>query len=158
MRKKAKSVAKKARKLGDVETEIKTTHRAPKPDADYEVGYGRPPKANWFPPGVSGNPLGPKRGQRSLATLIDADLNRKVSVVEQGKRKRLTKREVIAKQLVSTAMRDPKAALNLLQIDLRQKAARDEAPAELTGLTPQEREMLQAFLVMQEKKDPNDEE
>lgn len=158
MRKKAKSVAKEARKLGDVETDTKATRRAPKPDADYEVGYGRPPKANRYPPGVSGNPLGPKRGQLSLATLIVADLNRKVSVVEQGKRKRLTKREVIAKQLVSTAMRDPKAALNLLQFDLRQKAARGEATPGLTGLTPQEREMLQAFLDMQEKKDSDDEE
>ena len=32
---------------------------------DYEVGYGKPPKANQFPPGQSGNRNGRPKGSRN---------------------------------------------------------------------------------------------
>lgn len=39
--------------------------------SSYEIGYGKPPKASQFKPGVSGNPKGrPKRQPSELATLI----------------------------------------------------------------------------------------
>jgi len=39
--------------------------------ADYEVGYGKPPKSRRFQPGVSGNPKGrPKRKPLALAETI----------------------------------------------------------------------------------------
>lgn len=38
--------------------------------ADYEVGYGRPPKETQFARGRSGNPRGRPKGSKNLATLV----------------------------------------------------------------------------------------
>lgn len=38
--------------------------------ADYEVGYGKPPKESQFARGHSGNPRGRPRGSKNLATLV----------------------------------------------------------------------------------------
>ena len=38
--------------------------------AAYIVGFGKPPKANQFAPGVSGNPAGRPKGARSVASIL----------------------------------------------------------------------------------------
>ena len=38
--------------------------------SDEDVGYGKPPKANQFKPGKSGNPKGRPKGARSEATML----------------------------------------------------------------------------------------
>jgi hypothetical protein len=73
-------------------------------------GYGKPPKAYRFKPGQSGNPKGRPKGARSFKTVLDAELNARVEIVEGGRRKKITKREAIAKQFVNRALSgDPKA-------------------------------------------------
>ena len=53
--------------------------------ADYEVGYGKPPKSRRFQPGVSGNPKGrPKRKPLALAETIEKVLNAKIEYRERG--------------------------------------------------------------------------
>jgi Family of unknown function (DUF5681) len=63
----------------------------PKP-ADYEVGYGKPPRASRFAPGQSGNPEGRRKGARNkpvgtdgLRDIILAEAYRSIKVKE-GKR------------------------------------------------------------------------
>ena len=68
------------------------------------VGPGNPPVHSRFPPGVSGNPKGRPRKERSLLKLIEAELDAEVQVTENGARQRLSKREVLAKQLVNKAL------------------------------------------------------
>jgi uncharacterized protein DUF5681 len=67
----------------------------------YKVGYGRPPRHTRFKKGHSGNPAGRPRGSKNFRTLIDAALDEKVQVVENGRRRQISKREVIAQQLVN---------------------------------------------------------
>jgi hypothetical protein len=81
----------------------------------YGVGFGRPPKQKQFAKGKSGNPKGRPKGSRNFATVIQAELKRRVPIMEDGKRRKITKREAVAKQLVNKAASgDPKAIPVLL--------------------------------------------
>jgi Family of unknown function (DUF5681) len=79
------------------------------------VGYGRPPKHAQFAKGRSGNPNGRPKGVRNFATVIEAELNTKIPINENGKRRSISKREAVAKQLVNKAASgDTKAIPHLL--------------------------------------------
>ncbi len=81
----------------------------------YSVGYGKPPQKTQFRSGQSGNPKGRPRGAKNFATAITEELNSKVVITENGKRKKVTKREAVAKQIVNKAAGgDPKAIPILL--------------------------------------------
>ena len=69
----------------------------------YEVGFGRPPRSTQFKPGQSGNRAGRPPGSKNFATALEHELNARVTVSDNGKRKRISKREVIAKHLVNKA-------------------------------------------------------
>ncbi len=51
-----------------------------KADADYDVGYGRPPEATQFKPGRSGNPNGRPKGAKSEDTIVRSVMHRKVAL------------------------------------------------------------------------------
>jgi len=57
------------------------------------VGYGRPPVATRFRKGVSGNPRGRPKGSRNFATIVAATLGERLTITENGRRKRITKLE-----------------------------------------------------------------
>ena len=85
-------------------------------DRDYPVGFGRPPRHTRFKPGQSGNPHGRPKGAQSVATALEQELNARVNITENGKRRRVAKRTVIAKHLVNNAAQgDLKATALLLQ-------------------------------------------
>ena len=67
---------------------------------EYAVGFGKPPRRTRFCKGQSGNPKGRPRGARNLATLMEKVLKEPVVISENGKRRRITKREALIKQLV----------------------------------------------------------
>ena len=67
----------------------------------YEVGFGKPPRSSQFKPGQSGNAAGRPRGAKNFATALEQELKSRVLVTENGRRKRISKREVIAKHLVN---------------------------------------------------------
>lgn len=82
-----------------------------KPDGNYEVGYGRPPKHSRFKPGQSGNAKGRPRKSKELHKLIQTELDSTIVVQEAGREKRITKREAIVKQVVNRALKgDAKAS------------------------------------------------
>jgi hypothetical protein len=94
---------------------------APNPDseitADYEVGYRKPPRRAGFQKGRSGNPRGRPKGSKNLATLLTRALDEKVTVTEDGRRRRVTKRELVVKQLVNkSAAADLRAIKQLTDI------------------------------------------
>ena len=81
---------------------------------DYEVGYGKPPRNTQFKKGQSGNPRGRPSGSKNLATLVSVALNEPVIVVENGGRRKITKREAIIKQLVNRSTKADWRAIRIL--------------------------------------------
>ena len=92
------------------------------PPGDYAVGYGRPPSANQFKPGQSGNPYGrrakPKRddpsgegvarssqGGTDLDRLIQAELNRPVDAQENGQPVKLSVIQAAIRSMGLSAMK-----------------------------------------------------
>jgi len=83
------------------------------------VGYGRPPKAHRFRPGQSGNPRGRPKGSKNMMTLFEQELDAKVTVTEHGERRTITKRQVIAKQVVNKAATGDAKAVRMLLDETR---------------------------------------
>ncbi len=81
---------------------------------EYEVGFQRPPKQTRFVKGQSGNPHGRPKGQRNWATVLHATLEQKVTVVEHGRSKEVTKLEAATMQLANRAAGGDSVAIRLL--------------------------------------------
>jgi hypothetical protein len=71
---------------------------------DYKVGYGKPPKHTRFTPGVSGNPRGKPRKNRSFEEEVQAVLGTRVPVTINGKKTYVTKRQLLLEQIINGAI------------------------------------------------------
>jgi hypothetical protein len=113
------------------------------PERDYEVGRGKPPKHTQFKKGQSGNPRGRPRGAKNLATLVGEALDQKVTITEQGRRRKISKREAIITQLVNrSASADLKATTILLGM-MQEIERRTGASTEPAALSEADRQVLQ---------------
>ncbi len=91
-------------------------------ERNYDVGYRKPPQHSRFKPGQSGNPKGRPRESKNWDTLIDQELNARIVVHKDGRRKKISKREAIATQLVNKAVSgDLRSARELLDRQQRTK-------------------------------------
>jgi hypothetical protein len=111
----------------------------------YEVGFGRPPKANRFKPGQSGNPAGrPKRANLPDTAVEDA-LQELVRVSDKGRQRRIRALDVILRQVRSAAMRGhlPSAKFLFSQVP-KGREQRDEY--DLTRLSDEELAVLEQIL------------
>ena len=99
------------------------------PDVGGKVGFKRPPEATRFKLGQSGNPKGRPRGAKNFASAIQDELATPIVVTENGKRKRITKRAAIAKQLVNKAAGGDSRAIPILLGEDRVREERDAANA-----------------------------
>src|SRR5438270_1490907 len=113
----------------------------------FEVGFGKPPRSTRFKPGQSGNPNGRPRGAKNFATAIEQELVTRITVTENGRRRRVSKREVIAKHLVNKAASGDLKAIPLL---LNEARAHQRNPAEADPDqvfdTPEDRKVLDGIL------------
>jgi hypothetical protein len=71
---------------------------------EYEVGYRKPPVGTRFKKGQSGNSKGRPKLLRGLQAEINRELKEKVAINENGRRKKITKRQAIVKRLVNDAI------------------------------------------------------
>ncbi len=85
---------------------------------DYEVGYGKPPKATRFKKGRSGNPKGRPKGAKGVNASLKRELETKITVREGSHEIRISKAEAIAKRLTTGALKgDTKLLMALLKLD-----------------------------------------
>ena len=111
----------------------------------YEVGYRRPPASGRFRPGTSGNPRGRPKGSRNFITLLEQELNKTISVTENGRKRKLTRLQAIVKRMVNSALNgDQRALLNLLEI--MRRTGRFDAPAAEALLPDNYEQLLEAFI------------
>jgi hypothetical protein len=99
------------------------------------VGYRRPPKHSQFAKGRSGNPNGRPKGSKNFGLVIEDELNTKIPINENGKRKLITKREAVAKQLVHKAASGDSKAIPILLNEARAREKAGIGP----GLDPSQR-------------------
>jgi hypothetical protein len=99
----------------------------------YEVGFGKPPRSTKFKPGQSGNSKGRPKGAKNFATALEEELNASVPITENGKRRKIAKRQVIAKLLVNKAATGDLRAIPLLLNETRIQEGRfaDATPDEI---------------------------
>jgi hypothetical protein len=87
---------------------------------DYEVGYGKPPATTRFQKGTSGNPSGrPKKAPEPLdpGVILQSIDSETIVVVDNGKRKRMTKAEIGFRQQFRKAIKgDLRAARRILKM------------------------------------------
>src|SRR5215813_10008081 len=89
---------------------------------DYEAGYGKPPRHTRFKKGQSGNPWGRPSGSKNLKTLLSEALNEPVIVTENGRCRKITKREPIVRQVVDcSATPDLRAVQDRLRPSARHR-------------------------------------
>lgn len=81
---------------------------------DYDVGYGKPPKASRFKPGQSGNPRGRPKVAKRVDTLADLLLNRTVNITENGRVQQVPYYHAIRLALLAKILRGDVRAVKAL--------------------------------------------
>jgi hypothetical protein len=102
-------------------------------NSGYKVGYKKPPLHTRFQKGQSGNPSGRRpKGSKNFSTLLAEALNEPVVVTEDGRRRKISKRELGVRQLANKfAMAEAQATKMLLGLMLeRERLAAAVPPAE----------------------------
>ena len=70
----------------------------------YEIGRGRPPVHSRFKPGQSGNPKGRRKGARNKRTVVEQALNKRITIREDGRKRSLSKFEVLVLTMLNKAL------------------------------------------------------
>ncbi|SMQ64392.1 hypothetical protein SAMN06297468_1006 [Altererythrobacter xiamenensis] len=100
-------------------------------EKDYEVGFKKPPKHTQFKKGQSGNPSGRPKKVRNEEEIMLRELNALVPITEGGKKKSMTKMEIVLKRQVNLAMQgDPKAVRFVSELYRAAKKNREAAEGE----------------------------
>ena len=87
---------------------------------EYEVGYGKPPKATQFQPGQSGNPKGRPKGRKNFATEFEEVMQGKVAVHENGRQKQMSTQRALILTALKKALGGDVKAMNLVAALARQ--------------------------------------
>jgi hypothetical protein len=128
---------------------IKTSKRKSIPrvrirvEADEDVGYGKPPRANRFKPGQSGNPNGRPKGSRNEATILQELLQHKVALNERGKTRKIILLEAILRKVAEDCLRGNTKSISFLLNRYQAAAAGDAVQGDISE---DDKAVMEAFL------------
>jgi len=124
---------------------------------DYEVGYGKPPRHSRFAKGQSGNPQGRPGGAKNFSTLLTEALNELVAIAENGARQRISRCQVIIRQLVKRAEKGDLRAAKLVLDFQQQNERRIEPEVSESWCDAEDRKTIEEMTArLRDKKVPSD--
>lgn len=116
----------------------------------YKVGYRRPPKKNQFKKGQSGNPKGRPKGSSNFLTLLEQELQKSITITEDGKTKTISRKQAMVKRMVAGALQGDQKALYTLVELMRRIGHFDET--EVDALLPDDYEsILDSYIEKRQK-------
>ena len=93
-------------------------------EKDHKPEHNNPSFYTRFQKGVSGNLRGRPKNSRNTATIFNEESDTRITVTENGKTLRVTKRELVLKGVVNKAAKgEPKAVATYLKLDERYRPA-----------------------------------
>ena len=107
-----------------------------------DVGYGRPPREHQFKPGQSGNPKGRPKGARNEATILQDVLNRKVTIRDGGRSRKIPVMEGIILRIIDDSLKGNTKSASFI---LNRYAAMVSGELHSSEITQDDREVLEAF-------------
>jgi hypothetical protein len=81
------------------------------PDRTYEVGYGKPPRANQFPEGRTANPRGKRRGEENIISAFKRIVSKRIKMKDGDQIRTIRLYEAVILQNCSAAMRRDSLAM-----------------------------------------------
>lgn len=121
-----------------------------------ESGYKNPPKHSSFQKGCSGNPTGRPKGSKNRLKLLDAVLEQKIKIQQEGKTISITKKQAMLMQLVNAAVKGEIKAIAALFPYMMQLDMKEEQSLETSKLSLKDEEILQQFLEENKQESKND--
>src|SRR5262245_27634686 len=122
--------------------------------ADYRIGYGRPPTETRFKPGISGNPKGRRKKVPSFSEVSDQVLNEPVEIRMGDRLLRMSNRQALVRSAIRQALAGKPRLLTVLPVIMRyeRESLQGQADADLT-LAAEDQAILADFLVRQRATD-----
>jgi hypothetical protein len=115
-------------------------------DDDRVARYQRPPRKGQFKSGQSGNPHGRPKNSKNLKTYVDKHLTTPITVVENGRSRKIPRVEAIAIQLVNMAAKgDPKGLAAVMSLTREHDSAAGDSQS--STLSRAEDEMVTAGII-----------
>lgn len=104
-------------------------------DRNYDVGYGKPPKANQFKKGQSGNPKGRKRSEENFIAVFKRLATKRVKVNNNGAVKTISMAEAIIARNYQAALKQDETAMgNMLRLAEYAGETQDQHDPKVVGL------------------------
>lgn len=109
---------------------------------DYDVGYGKPPKAHQFKPGQSGYPQGRPKGAKSEDTIFRGVISTKVPMSLRGKVRNVPLLEAVWMKVADDALKGNSKAAMLL---INRSRSLDGTAATNPELDQDDRQVLESY-------------
>jgi len=123
-------------------------------DKKYDVGFGKLPKSTRFKKGKSGNPDGRPKGTRNFNTDLAEVLSEKVTVIKNGKPKKVSSQSATLMRLREKTLSGDPRALALFVSLAQQLNANKEATSSEKSLIAAEEDILQRYVDGMQKSAP----